>query len=135
MKNLKKDSRFKYKRKRASPGLRCFLSSFFRVVVFSVLVPCGWWCLPPPSGGAVSMIGLWVVLGTNHCGKRGKRKTTRAKTEKKTNEQLVRNWTLCCGYLIFGARTGGTPTQNLKTNGKRKWRDWAENKKNNGSNV
>ena len=64
-------------------------TSFLRVALLSPLVlSCGGvfrprplWVVvvPPPSRGAVSMIGLWVVLGTNHGGKRGKRKTTRAK--------------------------------------------------------
>ena len=58
--------------KHPSSGLCCFLSSFFCVVLFAVLFHCGWWWLSPLVllCGAVSMIGLCVVLGTNRCGRK-----------------------------------------------------------------
>ena len=57
----------------------------FWVVLFSIPFPCEWWCLLPLSfGGAISMIGLRVVLGTDHCSKK-KRVTMRAKTGEKKN--------------------------------------------------
>ena len=43
-------------------GGAVFPPRFLRGATF----PCGWFCLLPPSrGGAVSLIGLWVVLGTD----------------------------------------------------------------------
>ena len=74
------------------------------------------------------MIGLWVVLGIDPCGKKRKCKAkTKKKNEPTTCSEL--DFSLFWNFDFFGARKGGCARQGPKTNGKRFSKNWAANQK------